>query len=166
MSSFIFRNLNKGIRIDTVCMVMRKVTPKIQCKWKELVKKLSKQYPSRNRGYSTSHKRVYAVIANMYGVHERTVYQYLSPVRITRLYGKEYKKVIRHVDNFLPQVFNSKPELSLRDISARIDNLSGIYLKERTLEKILGKYESKPRGPPVIKTESGNYQLNSSFYNS
>lgn len=104
------------------------------------------------------------MIANMYGVHERIVYRYLNPVRITRLYAKEYKKVIRHIDTYLPQVFNGNPELSLKTISDGIDNLSGISLKERTLEKLIGKYEGLPRGPPIIKTESGNYQLNPSFY--
>lgn len=77
-----------------------------------------------------------------------------------------YKRVTRHIDNFFPRVFNSTPELPLKEISVGIENLTGISLKENTLEKLLLNYEGKPRGPPIVKTETGNYRLNDSFYRS
>lgn len=79
-------------------------------------------------------------------------------------YDLKYKSVVRHIDNLFPQIFNSNPELPLSEISGRIDNLTGVHLKETTLETLLNKYNGKARDPPLIKTESGNYKLNSSFY--
>ena len=81
-----------------------------------------------------------------------------------RDFDYRYKKLVRHIDSVLPQIFNSKPELPLKEISNGIENLTGISLKERTLEKLLLKYENKPRDPPIIKTESGKYRLNDLFY--
>src|SRR3989338_5525211 len=74
-----------------------------------------------------------------------------------RDFDYRYKRLTRHIDSLLPQIFNSKLELSLGDISVGIRNLSEISLRERTLEKLLLKYENTERGPPILKTESGNY---------
>lgn len=81
-----------------------------------------------------------------------------------KIYDLKYKNIVRHIDNFFPQIFNSNPELPLKEISSRIDNLTGVHLKESTLETCLNKYETKARDPPLIKTESGQYRLNPSFY--
>ena len=79
-------------------------------------------------------------------------------------YDLKYKNIVRHIDNFFPQVFDDNLELDLEEITIRIDNLVGINLGGLTLENILNKYETKARDPPLIKAESGNYQLNPSFY--
>ncbi len=82
-------------------------------------------------------------------------------------YKKRYNFYIRrNIDNLLMTIFNDKQDLSSNEIYSRIKNLTGISLKERTLEKLLLKYGGLPRGSPVIKIESENYQLNPSFYNS
>jgi len=125
-----------------------------------------------------SKRKISRIIADEFGLPFNTVRYYAfiigsdwkkenrKNMAYDKNYDLKYKKVIRHIDSFLPQVFNGNPELSLRAISDGIDNLSGISLKERTLEKLVGKYEGNPKGPPILKTETGNYQLNLSFYNS
>lgn len=115
-------------------------------------------------------KTAYQVIAKRYDVRPEMVASYIGPLTTEEKkqhfhgYDYRYKNIIRHVDNLLPQVFNGNPELSLKAISDGIDNLSGISLKERTLEKLVGKYEGLPKGLPILKTETGNYRLNDSFY--
>jgi len=115
-------------------------------------------------------KTAYQIIAKRYDVRPEMVASYIGPLTTEEKkqhvysYDYRYKNIIRHVDNLLPQVFNGNPELSLKAISDGIDNLSGISLKEKTLEKLVGKYEGLPRGPPILKTESGNYRLNDLFY--
>lgn len=79
-------------------------------------------------------------------------------------YDLKYKSVVRHIDNLFPQIFNSNPELPLSEISSRLGSLSGVHLKQSTLETLLNKYNGKARDPPLIKTELGNYRLNPSFY--
>jgi hypothetical protein len=146
----IFRKLTlkEGIpRKKAYCMIAEKynVTPKMVSSYVGLL----------TQGEEKTHSRIYKQ-----GYRKRIEKGYF------RSYDYRYKNIIRHVDNLLPQVFNSIPELSLKAISNGIDNLSGISLKERTLEKLVGKYEGLPRGPPIVKTESGNYRLNGSFYRS
>ena len=81
-----------------------------------------------------------------------------------KIYDLKYKRVVRHIDTYFPKIFNSNPDLPLSEISSRIGSLSDIHLKENTLETLLNKYNGNPRGSPLIKTDSGKYQLNPSFY--
>jgi len=141
-----------------------KITPKMVLEWRNTIKELKNTIRSKNRGFPDAKRQIFLLIANRYNVDVQTVYRYMTPSLISKMHGYEYKRLTGHLDSFLPQVFNGNPELSLRAISTGIDNLSGIFLKERTLEKLLAGYENKPRGIPIIKTESGNYQLNLSFY--
>lgn len=139
---------------------------------RNLIKKLRYKGAALRRNPSKIKLRFCEMIAKENNLPLRTVRYYMferkpSPTNIeeyNKEYDLKYKKVVRHIDTFLPQVFNGNPELSLRAISDGIDNLSGVSLKERTLEKLLLKYEGTPRGQPIIKTETGNYCLNDSFY--
>lgn len=79
-------------------------------------------------------------------------------------YDLKYKRVVRHIDSYFPKIFNSNPELPLSEISSRIDNLTGVHLKENTLDNLLNRYGAKAKDPPLIKTELGKYRLNPSFY--
>lgn len=76
-------------------------------------------------------------------------------------YDLKYKHLIRRLDKLLPQFFNGNSDLSLTELTGRIKSNVGIAMRESTLEKLLGKYE---RNAPLIKTESGNYQLSQNFY--
>jgi hypothetical protein len=116
-------------------------------------------------------REVYRIIAEKYNVTPNMVSSYIEPITDKdkahhfSTYDFKYKRLIRHIDNLLPHLFNGNSELQLKEICNGIENLAGIYIKEGTLEKLLLKYKGKPRGLPVIKTESGSYKLNSSFYN-
>lgn len=110
-------------------------------------------------------QEAYRMVEKEFGVPSASIQHYTTPSRYKfPSWTRNTRYVKRHIDKYLPQVFNGNPELSLRAISDGIDNLSGIALKERTLEKLLLNYEGLPRGPPIIKSESGNYRLNDSFY--
>ena len=76
-------------------------------------------------------------------------------------YNRNYKHIVRNIDTILPTFYNGNPELSLTEITTRIETHKGISMRESTLEKLLGKYEGNA---PLVKTESGNYQLNHDFY--
>lgn len=143
-----------------------KITPKMVLEWRNTIKELKNTIRSKNRGFPNAKRQIFLLIANRYNVDVQTVYHYMTPSLISKMHGYEYKRLAGHIDSFLPQVFNGKPELSLGDISVGIENLVGISLKEGTLEKLLLKYENKPRGPPIIKTETGNYRFNDLHYQS
>jgi len=176
LSRTIIRKTNKGRKL---CgnMVRRtrkfwKITPAMVLEWRALANRLAEEYPSQNRGFPKGRRRVYQVIAQMYDVDLRTVYHYMShtenrscksPVYVKRRYERLYRHLTRHVDSILPQTFNGNDELSLAEISGRIANMIGVSVRERTLEKLLARYEGKPRGPPALKTEKG-YRLNPSYY--
>ena len=145
--------------------IMTKATPAMVMKWMNLARKLAPDYPSMNKGYPAARMRVYAAIAERYGVQPRTVARYLSPATRTRAYSREYQRLKRHLDTALPQLFNGRPELSLTELSGGIETHAGIKMQAVTLEKLLARYEGKPRGPPAIKTESG-YRLNPAYYSS
>lgn len=127
--------------------------------------------------HGLSKRKISRIIAQEFNLPFNTVRYYafiigkdwrrhtLKGKRYDNKYDLKYKRVIRHIDNLLPRVFNGNSELQLKEISNGIENLAGISLKERTLEKLLGKYERLPRGSPIIKAEPGNYRLNTSFYN-
>ena len=132
--------------------------------WYRLIPKLTKQYPSRNRGFDSSNKRVFAVIAEMYGIHPRTVYRHLSPKVSMRTYWRNYSRLRRHLDKVLPKVFNGDSELSLQEVTNRVGDSAGVKVREATLENILGKCESNRGCSPLVKSDSGNYCLNPSFY--
>lgn len=109
------------------------------------------------------HKREYR---REYNKYYNKSYRKRHEIRLKiRDYDYKYKRLVGHLDSILPQVFNLHSELGLGDISNEIKNLAGISLQESTLEKIIAKYEDKPRGSPIIKTKSKNYLLNFSFYN-
>ena len=108
------------------------------------------------------------VIAREYGVPVGVVRYYAfatrqDPKRYHQLYDLRYKHLIRRLDIILPALYNGNPELSLPAMSERIEARAGIKMQEGTLEKLLGKYNGE-RGPPVLKTESGSYKLNPSYY--
>jgi hypothetical protein len=78
-----------------------------------------------------------------------------------RGYRRNYRAFTRRLDSLLPQLYNGNTELSLAEMSERIETHSGIRMQEGTLENLLGKYEGNA---PLVKTESGKYQLNQNFY--
>ena len=137
---------------------------------KKLIKKLRYKGGALRRNPSKVKIRFCEKIAQEHNLLLETVRYYMfkrKPQKIyDRTYDLKYKRLIRHIDSVFPQIFNGKPELSLNEISDRIENSAGIYLKEKTLERLLAGYEGKPRGPPILKTESGNYRLNDSYYRS
>jgi hypothetical protein len=133
--------------------------------WIHLAKKLAPDYPSMNKGYPTARMRVYATIADRYGVHQRTVARCLSPVMKERAYGREYHRVLRRLDTILPALYNGNSELSLPELSERLQGHAGIRMQEGTLERLLGKHNGE-RAPPLLRTESGSYRLNPSYYSS
>lgn len=80
-------------------------------------------------------------------------------------YWKRYKLYIRkNFDKVFLDVFRNKQDLPFKDVYAEVKNLTGLPIKARTLEKLLLKYENKPRGMPIIRTETGNYKINTSYY--
>ncbi len=146
-----------------------KITPELQLQWLVLAKKLAKEYPSNNHGYrnAENHRTVYAIIAKMYSVHPRTVYRHLSPGTLAggereKRYDLRYHHLIRHLDTLLPQLYNGNTELSLAEMSERIESQVGIKMQVGTLEKRLASYNGD-RAPPVLRTESGTYKLNPSY---
>ena len=150
-----------------------KITPELQFQWLVLAKKLAKEYPSNNHGYrnAENHRTVYAIIAKMYSVHPRTVYRHLSPGTLAggereKRYDLRYHHLIRHLDTVLPALYNGNSDLSLEEMSGRIQSHVGIKMQEGTLEKLLVRYGGEPRGSPVLRTELGTYRLNPSYYSS
>lgn len=131
------------------------------------IKKLRRRAGGLRHDFRLSERKIAKIIANEYNILPEIIRYHISikDKRYPGHYDLKYKRLIRHVDSVLPQVFNGNPELSLNDICIGIDNLKGISLKEGTLEKLIGKYQRMPRGPPIVKTETGNYKLNPSFYN-
>jgi len=131
------------------------------------IKKLRRRAGGLRHDYRLSERKIAKIIANEYGIPPEIIRYHVSikDKRYPGHYDLKYKRLIRHIDNLFPQIFNGKPELQLKEISSRIENLAGIYLKKRTLEKLLLNYENNVRGPPIIKTETGSYKLNHSFYN-
>src|SRR3989338_10786914 len=123
-----------------------------------IIKKWRRKAGGLRHDHRLSERKIAKIIADEYSVPSEIVRYHISTKdkRYPGHYDLRYKKVVRHIDTFLPQVFNGNPELSLKAISDGIDNLSGISLKERTLERLLGRYEGKQGGPPIIKSESGN----------
>ena len=81
-------------------------------------------------------------------------------------YDREYKHLIRHLDTILPRLYNGNSDLSLTEMAGRIESNIGIRMQEQTIEKLLVRYEGKPRGPPLLRTETGSYKLNPSYYSS
>lgn len=79
-------------------------------------------------------------------------------------YDLKYKHLIRRLDKLIPQFFNENSELSLAELTHRIEANVGIAMRSSTLEKLLGKYEGSEKGSPVVKTESGNYYLSEAYY--
>ena len=160
---------------------MTKVTAQMLAEWDALAGILPRGHPPINTGFYRSKARVYRRIAEMYGVDVATVYRYMSSrlrrqrtnraYRLTagpriRNYDIRYKHLIRHLDTALPQLYNGDSELPLSGLTGRIGELTGIQMQEGTLEILLKGYQGKPRGPPVLRTESGSYRLNSSYYSS
>lgn len=80
-----------------------------------------------------------------------------------RWYARNYMRISRHLDSVLPTLYNGNSELSLAELTGRIESNAGIAMRESTLEKLLGKYEGNK---PLVKTESGKYHLNQSYYQS
>lgn len=112
-------------------------------------------------------QEAYRMVEKEFGVPSASIQHYTTPSRYKfPSWTRNTRYVKRHIDKYLPQIFNGDSELQLKEISIGIGNLTGISLKERTLEELLLKYRGLPRGSPVIKIEGGNYQLNPSFYNS
>lgn len=114
-------------------------------------------------------KKACKIVEEKFNVPSSTVAAYTAPSSYrppsqNKNYNAGYVKTKRHIDKILPQVFKNNPELPLKQISNGIDKLAGVYIKEKTLEKILTKYEGNPRGLPIVKTETGNYRLNDLFY--
>ncbi|MFH1644851.1 MAG: hypothetical protein ABIB11_00360 [Candidatus Omnitrophota bacterium] len=146
-----------------------KVTLEMVLEWRNTVQELKNTIRSKNRGFPNAKRQIYLLIAQKYNVDVQTVYHYMNQKVRNRAYDRnydlKYKRVVRHIDSYFPQIFNSNPDLPLSEISSRINSLSDIHLKENTLETLLNKYNGNPRGSPLIKAESGNYQLNPSFYN-
>lgn len=137
----------------------------------QTIRKIRLKARGLRHDHRLSKRKISRLIAEKYNLPFTTTRYYAfesrrDVKRYDSKYDLKYKGLIRHIDNLLPQVFNGNPELPLKEISSGIENLTGISLKERTLEKLLLKYENLPRGPPIVKTETGNYKLNSSFYNS
>lgn len=136
------------------------------------IKKWRRRAGGLKHDFRLSERRICTIVAKEFNVPLTTIRYYLfdrdkkDPRFYDRLYDLKYKRVIRHMDSVLPQVFNGNPELSLNNICIGINNLKGISLKEKTLERLIGKYEGLLKGPPIVKTETGNYQLNTTFYNS
>jgi hypothetical protein len=58
-------------------------------------------------------------------------------------------------------LYNGNSELSLAELTSRIESNAGIAMREKTLENLLGKYEGNT---PLVKTESGNYCLSDAYY--
>lgn len=158
---------------------MTKVTAQMLAEWDALAGILPRGQPPINTGFYRSKARVYHRIAEMYGVDVATVYRYMSgrlrkqrTNRAYRLtagakigdYDLRYKHLIRHLDTVLPQLYNGNSDLPLSRLTVRIGELTGIQMQEETLEKLLAGYQGKPRGPPLLRTESGSYKLNPSYY--
>lgn len=146
-------------------MAKVKVPPGMPLRWKRLVKELAPFYPSKNRGFPDSRRRVYAAIAQMHGVSVGTVKNYMSRTMLKREYARERGRLTRHLDLYLPQVFNGDADLPLNDISKRLQERTGISVGGTILEKSLEGYQGKPRGPPLIPSdETGKWRLNPSYY--
>ena len=94
----------------------------------------------------------------------RTVERYMGRAMLKREYARERGRVIGHLEVYLPQLFNGDTELLITDISNKLHENTRIEVSRNVLERILEKYESTPKGSPLVKTESGNYQLNKNFY--
>ena len=156
----------------------RKYTPREIMEWNKLIRHLT-------RVHHLKKKQACKMIQGSLGVPARTVANYTSPSRYrfpsqyqrypsqnrrypsqynSPEYDLRYKHLIRHLDTILPTLYNGNPELTLPEISERIETHAGIRMQEGTLEKLLARYEGKPRGPPVLKTESGSYKLNPSYH--
>lgn len=136
--------------------IWRKNNPRYFRQWFMEHRDYMKQFFATHIGYQ---KRVKKRFLEKHPDYFRNYYR-----QFLKDYNSKYKRLTRHIDVVLPKVFNSNPELSLQEISSRIGSLSGIHLGEVTLENIIKKYESKASDPPLVKTESGNYRLNHSFY--
>ncbi|GAG20259.1 unnamed protein product [marine sediment metagenome] len=136
---------------------------------KKLIKTLRYKGGALRRNPSKVKIRFCEMIAKEYNLPIRTLRYYMferktSTAFYDKTYDLKYKRLVRHIDKILPQIFNGEAELSLIEMSSGIDKLTGVYIKERTLEKILNRYEGEPRGEPLVKTESGKYRLNDLFY--
>ena len=107
-------------------------------------------------------------IGQEFNISPSTIASYTAPSRYkcqSKFYNTRYIRIKREIDKILPQVFNNGyPELPVKEICNRIDNLTGVHLKRSSLENLLNKYVVKARDPPLIKTDSGQYRLNPSFY--
>ena len=55
-------------------------------------------------------------------------------------YDSKYQSLIHYLDKLLPQFFNGNSELSLTELTGRIESHVGISMRETTLEKLIGKY--------------------------
>lgn len=129
-------------------------------KWKRMVR-----YLTQIR--CLSKKESCVAIESKYGIPFRTLADYTAPSRYlhqSRHFNTRYVRTKRKLDLLLPKVFNGELRLSLRDVARRVDDRTGVLFQEKSLENILGKYESSRGCAPLIKVETGNYCLNPDFY--
>ena len=125
--------------MSSYVQIMAKVTPAIVMKWTNLAKELAPNYPSMNKGYPTARMRVYAAIADRYGVHPRTVARCLSPTTRKRAYARERGRLTRNLDLQLQEIWNGDIEMPVRDISMKLQEKTGVFLGESVLERILSR---------------------------
>ena len=110
----------------------------------------------------------------------QTVYLYLNPdsqnqqrllhtessrrrtakLRAHRTYLRNYRRVQRHPEHYLEQLFRSSPERNLDALAGGLPSLcEGVRFSQKALERILHQYataqgEGRIRGPPYLEETS------------
>lgn len=130
------------------------------------IKKWRRKAGGLKHGYRLSKRKICKTVANEFNAPLTQIrYHLFDKDRIRPgFYDLRYKRLVRHIDRLLPKVFNGELVLSLKEISTGIENLEGIHIKERTLEKLFGKYEESSNSPIIVKTKTYNYRINSLHY--
>ena len=117
--------------------------------------------------------RISHLVAQEFGVPASTVWHYLfgagrqKAIYRYKTYDLNYHRLIRHLDETLPTLYDGSPALGLAEISDRLAAYSsGIRMHERTIERIVSSHAG-PHGPPLIPSgEAGKYRLSPSYYSS
>ena len=147
-----------------------KDNPDLLNEWKDLERVLTNCRFSRYKAYEH--------IAKKYGTSVTNVYYWLTDYGAknknrTKIYFKEHKeeekkrkKVNYYLDAIILEIFDS-PILSLRNISNKIKQKTGIRVSDNSIINIIKKYETSLGDDSPI-TEFGEHQyrlnINSPYY--
>jgi len=146
----------------------RKIPDELVSKWVAILPSLQKKYPPKHSGYRNSYNHVSCALAQKHNLHPKTVYDRLKPALKKRMvrngYCSKHERLRHHIDHVLAEVYNGDFELPLREVVGRINDFSGINMRESSLETLLNRYESHPKGKPLLKTVDDTYVLNGEYY--